>query len=205
MHSILEVGIGIGNTAKFLLQNKAKACAYLGIDLNNDMVVNINNWISDKSLHGAKALQADGCQFIKKESFDLIISDSVINLMGVQSVLFMHNCLENLTTNGCLVLRELASPEEYDNPLCQSFFLKTWSARILSKDKYYHHSSSEVMNMLKSLNFNVSNCLYDEIEFDFNSTEWAPFFAHSELHALFFSQTEKFRSSLKTFTIIAQK
>jgi|GEM_PF-4175981 len=201
--SILEVGLGAGTTTKWLLTQLNGEGSYLGLDLDSQNVIQLQHWARDRGYTSSKFEACDATEFIPGQGYDLIVSDTTINLMGPRFACFLMQAHEVLREGGHLILREQSHPSDA-NGAYDEFMRRMWAARALRGDRYVCLSCSDVEQTLKTIGFTeVESEEHTFQDIDLRFQDWFPF---SEDEASFaFLKDDVARKGLRHFIVKARK
>lgn len=201
--SILEVGLGAGATTKWLLTQLNGEGRYLGLDLDIQNVNQLQEWAQGRRYTNSKFEACDATEGIPGQGYDLIVSDTTINLMGPRFACFLLLAHAALNKGGRLILREQSHPSGADAPY-DEFMRRMWAARALRGDRYVCLSCSDVEQTLKTIGFTkVESEEHTFEDIDLRFQDWFPF---SEDEASFTSlRDDVARKGLRHFVIQASK
>lgn len=112
--AVLEAPIGVGETARGLVQLLKVDDTFLAIDTDADMVEDFRSWWDDASppcrLGGIQVADLRDLSVIESGTIDVVSSDTAVNLLGYELPAALDEIHRVLAADGQVFIRELLPP-----------------------------------------------------------------------------------------------
>jgi len=109
---VLEVGVGIGTVTKAVLRGINSTVPYSCLDMKQTNLDSLQQWHAGRF---AELICSDVTAYKTSSRFDLIISDTALNMNGARLQRFAKSLSDLLTPSGILLIRELSFPDGEDD------------------------------------------------------------------------------------------